>query len=72
MSALLTIESRDETLTLLCLNHHLSLVADLPLESVTDITLLTAKKFEAKYDTITKEIVDIDTLNLNFNDIVTT
>ncbi len=60
MSALLTVKSTEECpLKLLCLDDNLSLIADMPLQSVTDIALLSAKKFKAVYNIVTKEIVEI-------------
>ena len=59
-SALLTLESSEErSVKLLALKNQLSQIADLPLEDVTDVTLLSADRFKAVYNIVTKEIVEI-------------
>ena len=52
-SALLMLESSEEcSVKLLALNNQLSQIADLPLEDVTDVTLLSADQFKAVYSSV--------------------
>ena len=60
MFALLTLESSEEcSAKVLALNNQLSYIVDLPLEDVTDVTLLSADRFKAAYNIAIKEIVEI-------------
>ena len=58
-SPLLTAKTASDAVKLLSLNDQLLLIADIPLEDVTDIALLSAHEFRATYNTITNEIVEV-------------
>ena len=59
-SALLTIQSTKEgNIKLFAVDHQLSVLADLPVDQVDDLALLTGKQFKVVYNTVSKHIVEI-------------
>ncbi len=60
ISTLLTIQStKGGYIKLLAVDHQLSVLADLPLDQVDGLALLTGKQFKIVYNTVSKHIVEI-------------
>ena len=51
-------QTDDNVLKLLTVDHPLSLLANLPLDEVTEIALLTGKEFKIVYNSVSRLIID--------------
>lgn len=58
-SALLTVKIDEDIIKLLAVDHPLSILANLPLNQVTDIALLTGKEFKVVYNSVSRLIIEI-------------